>query len=548
MRKFNLKKDLKSYKSYIIHTLVPILLYGSLIGLIVGSLVWAYNLAAELISEHTKEIYIFISENPFFAPLLFLALIALAFIAWLNVRYTAEACGSGIPYMEGAMRGLLPLRWFRSAVSMIFGSFISFFAGLPLGCEGPSVFIGGCVGRGTNDIGSKQYKSRYAWRRQSLTGGAAAGFAVAFNAPLAGIVFALEEGHKRFSPMILLPTAASVIVATLVSNVLTALTGHGIDNVIFTEFASAVNPSYREIGYFVLLGLATGLLATLFSFALNMLNGFFKKIKIPRIVKFVAVFVMTGIVGLFAIDAIGGGSMLIRKIAVMGIEWKILLGLYIIKFFQLILCSSSEVSGGYTIPIMSLGALLGGLMANLFIAMGMDEGLYNLVVLISMCALLGAVIRAPIMSIILVVEMTRVTVHLWAACLVIVLAYFVIELFHVEAIFDNSLGNILSKFFAGKRRKLVEFEMEIEDGAFAVDRSVRDILWPANTLVIKVKNTDANGNIIYRMDEDGERKIHVGDKFIIQAETSDVVETYLQLCYIVKSPSYSEAYEQSEED
>ena len=63
MGRFNLKKDIKSYKSYIIHTLVPILIYGSLIGLIVGALIWGYNLAAEYISENTKEIYIFISQQ-----------------------------------------------------------------------------------------------------------------------------------------------------------------------------------------------------------------------------------------------------------------------------------------------------------------------------------------------------------------------------------------------------------------------------------------------------------------------------------------------------
>ena len=537
------KRDFKSYKSYFIHTLLPIVVYGCIIGLFTGAVVWAYTVAAEWLSEHTVEIYTFVRENPAFIPLLFLSLGALGFLAWLNVKITPEACGSGIPYVEGVMRGLLPLRWLRSAVSMIVGSFISFFAGLPLGCEGPSVFVGGCIGKGANEIGSNRFSSRYAWRRQSVTGGAAAGFAVAFNAPLAGIVFALEEGHKRFSPMILLPAAASAIVATVTSNVLTHLTGHGITNVIFTEFTSEISPTFREIGYFIILGVVTGLTAGLFSFMINKLNELNRKLKIPRLVKFIAAFLITGIIGLSAADAIGGGSMLIRKIATLQYPWKLLLALFAIKLFQLVICSSSEVTGGYTIPVIALGALLGGLMANLFIYIGMDEKYYNLVVLISMCALLGAVVRAPIMAIILVVEMTKVTVHLWAACLVIIMAYFIIELFHIDAIFDNSLGNILANHYRGKRKKLVELEIEIEAGSFAVNRSVRDILWPANTLVIKVEKTDENGNIIYGMDEDGERKIHVGDKFIIQAETSDFDETYRQLCYIVKRPGFNEMME-----
>ena len=157
--------------------------------------------------------------------------------------------------------------------------------------------------------------------------------------------------------------------------------------------------------------------------------------------------------------------------------------------------------------------------------------------------------RSPITAIVLVVEMThQLTSALWAPCLVIVLSYFIIELFYVEPIYDNFLGALLKKRNAGKKTKLVEYEMEIEPDSFAANRSVRDILWPANTLVIKVKKIDADGNILYSMDEDGERKIRPGDKFVFQSETSDFTETYRQLCYIVKSPGFNEALISPEEE
>ena len=528
-------------KSYFINTLFPILVYGAITGIIVGGVIWGYTFLAEWLGEHTVQIYTFTAENPLFIPLLFIGLAGLAILAWATVKLVPSAKGSGVPYIEGVMRGLLPLKWLTTAIAMLLGSLVSFFAGLPLGSEGPSVLIGGCLGNGVNDVGSKKSKSRFAWKRQTVTAGAAAGFAVAFNAPLAGILFALEEGHKRFSPMILLPAAASVIMATLTSNLLTELTGHGIANVIFTEFSSAQNPTLKETGYFLLLGISTGFFAVVFSTAMNALNDFFLKIKLPSIAKFLAAFLLTGIVGIFFADAIGGGSQLIRKIALVGIEWKLMLALLIIKLVQIIFCSTSGATGGCTIPVMALGALFGGLMAKLFVKMGMDAEYYNLIVLISMCAMLGAVMRAPIMSVVLVVEMTRVTVHLWAVCLVITLSYFVIELFNVEAIFDKSLSNILKERNAGKKRKLVELEVEIEHNSFAVGRCVRDILWPANTIVLKVKKTDADGNPIYRMDKDGERIIHAGDRFIIQAETSNFEKTYRELCFIVKRPDFVES-------
>lgn len=538
-----LTKNFSNYSAYIKNTLLPIVVYGIGIGLITGAVIWAYSFVVDFLNESSVSIYTYVHDHPAFIPLLFAGLLLLATLSYLNVKFTPEVKGSGVPYSEGVMRGLLPLKWLKTLFSMLFGSFVSFFAGLPLGSEGPSVLIGGCIGKGVNEIGGKKNKSRYAWRRQSVTGGASAGFAVAFNAPLAGIVFSLEECHKRFSPMILLPAAASVIVASVTANILTALTGHGIHNVVFTEFGFVADPTFKEIGYLAILGVTMGVFSVLFSLALNAYTSFSNKLKMHLWIKIAASFVLTGIAGLITADAIGGGAGIIRKIALMSFEWKAILILLVIKLILIIFCSANGVTGGLFIPILAVGAMFGGLMANLLIAIGMRKEFYDMVVLISMCAFLGGVMRAPITAIVLVVEMTnQLTASLWAACLVILLSYFIIELFNIEPIYDNSLGNLLKKRFEGKRKKLVECEVEIEPGSFAVDRSVRDILWPANTLVIKVKKTDAEGNIIYRMDKDGERKIHVGDKFVIQAETSDFEETYRQICYIVKRPGYTDEF------
>lgn len=543
-----LNRNIDSFNSYFKHTLVPIVVYGTAIGLITGAFIWAYSLAVEFLGEKSREIYAYTAEHPAFLPLLFAGLAAMAGLSYLNARFTPEVSGSGVPYSEGVMRGLLPLKWLKTLVSMTFGSMISFISGLPLGSEGPSVLIGSCIGGGVNAVGGKQNKSRYAWRRQSVTGGAAAGFAVAFNAPLAGIIFALEEGHKRFSPMILLPASASVIVATLTANGLTAWTGHGIQTEIFSAaFASAAEPNLRQIGYLLLLGLMMGAFSVLFSIALNFATNAVRRLKINGFFKILAVFLLTGIAGLLIADATGGGALVINKIASASYGWKTLLLLLAVRLVLIVFSSAGGVTGGLFIPILSTGALFGGLIAKLMTLMGMDASCENMIVIISMCAFLGGVMRSPITAIVLVVEMTgRLAENLWAACLVILLSYFIIELFNIEPIYDNSLGALVGKRMAGKKRKLVEYEVEIEAGSFAVDRSVRDILWPANTLVIKVKKTDADGNIIYRMDKDGERKIHAGDKFVIQAETYDAADTYRQLAYIVKRPGYAEFFGDAE--
>ncbi|MBR2328643.1 MAG: chloride channel protein, partial [Clostridia bacterium] len=161
MDKATLKKRVRSSISYFKHTLFPILVYGAGVGLVTGALIWAYTLAVEFVCEKSREVYLFVQSNPLFSPLLFIGLLLLATLSWLNIRRTPEVSGSGVPFSEGVMRGLLPMKWYKVLPSMIFGSLLSFIGGLPLGSEGPSVLIGACVGNAVNDVGRKSNLTRY---------------------------------------------------------------------------------------------------------------------------------------------------------------------------------------------------------------------------------------------------------------------------------------------------------------------------------------------------------------------------------------------------
>ena len=117
------------------------------------------------------------------------------------------------------MRGVLPFKWFETLVGTLFGSFISFFAGLPLGSEGPAVLIGTSIEGMCDGIS----RSKSAWGRYIMTGGAGAGFAVATGAPLTAMLFTLEEIHKKFTQMLVLIVSASVFSATYVNRFLCEL-------------------------------------------------------------------------------------------------------------------------------------------------------------------------------------------------------------------------------------------------------------------------------------------------------------------------------------
>ncbi len=114
---------------------------------------------------------------------------------YLVRRFAPEAGGSGIPEIEGALEELRPVRWWRVIPVKFIGGMGTLGAGMVLGREGPTVQMGGNVGRMVLDV----LRIRGAEARHTLLAtGAAAGLSAAFNAPLAGILFIIEEMRPQF--------------------------------------------------------------------------------------------------------------------------------------------------------------------------------------------------------------------------------------------------------------------------------------------------------------------------------------------------------------
>ncbi|MCH5164704.1 MAG: chloride channel protein [Clostridiales bacterium] len=513
-------------KHYFFNTMVPAVFYGTVTGIVVGAVIWGYSFLAEEILSVSQNMYDFMRNNLVFLPLLIAVLLIAATISFFNTKFVPEAKGGGVPYIEGAARGILPLKWYKVAPAAILGSFLSFLCGLPLGSEGPSVLIGGALGSGVNSIGGKYDKKKRAWARLAITGGASAGFATALNAPLAGILFALEECHKKFSPVVLLTSAVSVLFAVITSGLLRFWTGMGEHALFAFEIAAlGVTSLYLPL----IAGIVAGLAAVGFSFLLLKGGNVIGKIKLPRLAKVMLAFLLSGAACLFFADLIGGGAGIIRKVGNMGLEWQIILVLLIIKVFLLVFCSSAQVSGGMFIPFLCLGALVGGLLAKLLVVCGMSETYYSTIVVISMCAFLGSILKAPITAVVLIVELAGGVSSLLVSLIAIVAAYLITELFHTKPIYDEMLENILKNRQGGKVEvKTVKIEMKVMDDSYAIGKALRDILLPSGVISVQHKNEseDLTSTEQYRR---GDRRIRSGDHIIIDARTSDVDELKSQL-------------------
>lgn len=516
MVKLNSQQKKKQFWAKLKGIVIPVLAYGGAAGIMTGFLVSLFNLAANRITELSNRIYVWFGAHPAFIPLLFVALAALALLMALLHKYVPQVRGSGIPQTEGVLRGLVTFKWLRILLATIAGSFLSFFAGLSLGSEGPSVQIGATTAQGTSEM----MRSRLAWRRYVVTGGASAGLAVAFNAPLTGIIFALEEGHRRFTPMILLSASSSVIFGTITYRIFSALWGAGAKP-LFDMGQITVLPT-NLLWLLIILGVVCGVTAIFFNFTLIHTQRFTDKHvkKFPYWLRLVLVFVLTGVVGLTLLDANTGGHNLIIKVSQLDFSLKMLLLLLFVKFVMIVFCYNSGATGGLFIPMLAIGALIGGICGRIFILCGMPEVYYKAIVCIAMTTFFGASVRAPITAIVLIVEITGYSSGFLSTAIAIFSAYLVAELLGSRPIYDSMLERFCANEHKGMRVQRVRLEVEIELGAFLINKSVSDVLWPANCLVSDIVR---DGQEIV---PDGETLIQVGDKLVIQAETSDPDETY----------------------
>lgn len=427
----------KQTMQYLWYFFLPVAGLSIFNGALIGSVVSLYGLGANYLVGSSKSIFAYVRDNPLFVPLLFIGLIVLALIMTALLRKTPSCKGSGVPRIEGVLRNILTFKWLRTLITTVFATSITYISGLSLGSEGPSIQIGACIAQGTARF-DKHADTRH---KLVLTGGASAGLATAFNAPLTGIVFAIEEVHKRFSPLLLMNSAITVLSANIVSR--TILGAMNRSTLLF-DFGALPEIPLSFCWALLVLGLFIGIAALLFNMLLFKANKLASKLtKIPLCVKLITAFVLSGALGLIWIDTVGGGHSLIVSVAAMDYETGMMAILFFVKLFLIIMCFASGATGGLFIPMLVLGALLGGIAAKLLIIIGLDPMYFTTVVVISMTAFFGASVRAPLTAIVLVVEITGQLSGFLMTGIAIFTAYFIPLMFKVAPLYDGILDNII---------------------------------------------------------------------------------------------------------
>src|SRR5262245_8769721 len=218
--------------------------------------------------------------------------------AWLVRRFSPQAEGSGIPNVEAVARGELPAAPYRLVPVKFFGGLLAIGSGLALGREGPSVQMGAS----TAHLVGKLFHRNEDDCRTLLAAGAGAGLATAFNSPIAGAAFVLEELARRFDTRITIATLGASAGAIAVARV---LLGDAPD----FQVEPLPYPGFGTVAIHLAFGAVAGLLGVVYNHAILAILVAMEQIRrCPLEVRAALVGAAVGITAWFAPTWVGGGD------------------------------------------------------------------------------------------------------------------------------------------------------------------------------------------------------------------------------------------------
>lgn len=478
---------------------------GILTGLATGTIVVLFRYILQKSAAGLEWLYAFLAAHTFWWTFLWIiALTAIALLLYKIVQLEPMIKGSGIPQVKGAVLRQLNMKWLKVLLCKFAGGVLAIGSGMSLGREGPSIQLGAAIGQGINRlIGGLKVEERIL-----ITSGASAGLAAAFNAPLAGVVFSLEELHKNFSPPVLLSAMAASLTADYV-----ARNFFGVSPIFDFHTLPVLPMNYFAL--LLLLGLVTGLFGVFFNWSLIKSLQFYEKQRLvaKKIIMLVPL-LLTIPVGFWMPETLGGGQGLIAGIQSNQYVLMMLVLLVIVKFGLTMACYGSGAPGGIFMPMLVIGALTGGVFGQTAIRfLNIDPGFSHNFVVFAMAAYFTAIVKAPITGSILIMEMTGSFEHLPALITVSMTAYIVADLLKSRPIYDQLLNRILARGNQELAEENVNANTILETvifmGSELEGKMIKDVRWPKHCLLVNIKRGEEQ--IIPR----GDTKIKAGDYIII---------------------------------
>lgn len=485
---------------------------GILTGICSGLVICLFRYGISVAEASREDLYAYLQQQGLlYHGGWFIALLALAFFINYLAKLEPQAAGSGIPQVKGAILGLLRLRWFSILWVKLTAGIAGIGAGLSLGREGPSIQLGAVAAQGVSRLlGRTRMEERYL-----MTSGASAGLAAAFNAPLAGVMFALEELHRNFSVVVLLPSMAAAFTATIISRAL-----FGRESVFDIPHLQLLPLEYY--GIVVVVAIVAGLGGVVFNAGILNMGRFYS---LPMFKsswhKLAFALLCAGGLGYVLPQVLGGGNELINHLAKSPVSLQLLLIFLAGKLLFTLISYGSGAPGGFFLPMLVIGALCGSICGNILVTLEIIDPSYGPnIVVIAMAALFASSARAPITGTVLIMEMTSSYQQLLSLAIASMVAFTIAELCRSKPIYEELLNRSLKSQHPApetlEQRNVMEFS--ICSGSPVENKLIKDVAWPHNTLLVDVRRGEE------QLMPAGNTRLRAGDFLYIMTENQNVQE------------------------
>lgn len=414
---------------------LDLIAYGSIIGILVGVLISIYRKLVVFLQGKMIMFYESAKTSTLSLLLVLFVMIIFGLIVGMLTQSEPKIGGSGIPQVAGQMKGLMKSNWKKVLPFKFVGGLIGLAAGLTVGREGPSVQMGATVGQAVSEIGKKDINNE----KLFITAGAAAGLSAAFNAPLSGFVFVLEELHQKFDKYIFLIAATAAFLADYVSSFV-----FGTKPVINVGHLKEI-----PIGKYyliILLAVLIGFLSQYFIKGIYFVKRFYQNLKLPTYLKIVIPFVVTGVAIIIFPNLFGSGEEFIFLPLELHPDIKTQILLLIAKFLLLLIAFCSGMPGGIFLPMLVLGALCGNIFATFMVSIGILDAEYIMIFsLIAMAANFSAIVRSPLTAMLLILEMTGAFIYFLPIALGAMISYLMIDMIKIKPVYEMLLEIMMEK-------------------------------------------------------------------------------------------------------
>jgi chloride channel protein, CIC family len=336
--------------------------------------------------------------------------------------------GSG-DYLEAIAIGDGKLSLSQTLVKSV-ASICSISSGASIGREGPMVQLaamaGSLMGRGLR-LSQENL-------RLLVACGATAGLAAAYNAPIAGLLFIVEIAYGSLSRRTLTPLIVAAVIAVVVTHRF-----YGIAPVYrIPEFTPVED--WETLAY-AGLGVACGLVAPCFRLALDVSRRMFARFRIHRVWTMALGGLGVGLISVGNPDVWGNGYSVVNSILHTHWTWQALLAILALKIAATSLSYGSGAMGGVFTPTIFVGAALGALYGHVLsqTPFGLNVAAVSYAI-VGMGAFLSSITYAPLMSILMIYEMTlsyEVVLPLMLAC---VISHHVALLFREDSVYESGHG------------------------------------------------------------------------------------------------------------